>query len=391
MKIALVKRRYSLKAGGSERYCVMMARGLMEAGHEVTVIGHVLDDELKNDVRFVQVPISKWTSSTKNRSFAINCRSAIAAGQFDVTYALGRAFGVDAVRITERLQSHWLNVYYSAGFWRTVQSLNPRHRTLIELERQLYTAHSTRRIVTQSKLDRDLVKRYYGIDDSKITTIYNGIDASLFHEGFRSERHQVRERFGIPQQARLMIFASMDFEGKGLRTILQSMAACRGIEPHLLVLGTGPIAKFSTLARNLGVERQVVFAGRQSHIAACYGAGDVFILPTEYEPFPNVNLEAMACGLPVITTATSGGADILQDSKNGFLISHRNALEEMTDVITRYFSITQSQQETMSRNAVGTAQKFPISATIHKTIEMLMEVADEKQQQLPVASRRRAA
>lgn len=374
MKIALVKRRYSLKSGGSERYCVMLARGLMAAGHRVTVIGHQIDDELRGEVRFMPVPVSRWSSSTKNRSFAVNCAHAIRAGRFDVAYGLGRAYGIDAVRVTERLQSHWLRVYYKPGFAQRLQQLNPRHRTLIELERRIYLADSTRRIVTQSRLDRELLMKYYGVPDEKIRIIYNGIDSRLFHADVQFEREQTRRKFGLPMNAPLLVFASMDFEGKGLRTILQSLTDLKHLGLHLLVLGTGPIQQFHNYARSLGIERQVVFAGRQSDIANCYGAGDLFILPTEYEPFPNVNLEAMACGLPVLTTMTSGGADIINDRQNGYLIPTRNSLSDMSGSLTDFFQLTESQRAQMSRHAIETAKKFPIQNTINNTLVMLEEL-----------------
>ncbi len=112
MRIALVKRRYSLKVGGAERYCVNLARRLTAFGHDVTFIGESIDPELSREVSFVPVTVNRLTSWTKNRSFAENTGRAAREGRFDVVYGLGRAFGLDAVRITDRLQSHWVNVYY---------------------------------------------------------------------------------------------------------------------------------------------------------------------------------------------------------------------------------------------------------------------------------------
>src|SRR4051812_18029254 len=108
MKIALVKRRYSLKVGGAERYCVNLARRLRTFGHDVTFIGESIDAELASEVDFIPIRVNRLTSWTKNRSFAENTGRAAKEGRFDVVYGLGRAFGLDAVRITDRLQSHWL-------------------------------------------------------------------------------------------------------------------------------------------------------------------------------------------------------------------------------------------------------------------------------------------
>src|SRR5690606_12705146 len=115
------------------------------------------------------------------------------------------------------------------------------------------------------------------------------------------------------------------FEGKGLRSILKALAETRHRDCRLIVLGTGPVRRFEHIAAERGVASRVIFAGRRSDIARFYGAGDLFLLPTAYEPFPNVVLEAMATGLPVMTTTTSGGADILRVGKNGYLISDVHA------------------------------------------------------------------
>ncbi len=192
MKIALVKKRYSLRHGGSERYCVNLSRQLKRHGHEVTIIGERIDEELANEVEFRKVSVNRLTSWTHNRSFAENAGQAARDGRFDLVYGLGRSFGLDAVRVTERLQSHWVNVNYRNPANRFLQGLNPRHRTLIDLERAIYQSGQTIRVVTQSRLDRQLVQKYYQIPDEKIRTIHNGVDITAFHPGLRKDSAALR-------------------------------------------------------------------------------------------------------------------------------------------------------------------------------------------------------
>lgn len=378
MKLALVKKRYSLRHGGSERYCVVLARRLKQHGHEVAVIGERIDDELANEVEFHPVPVNRLTSWTYNRSFAENAGRVAKEGRFDLVYGLGRSLGLDAVRVTERLQSHWLNVYYRRSANRWLQGLNPRHRTLIDLERTIYRSHQTRRVVTQSLLDRKLVQEYYQIPEDKIRTIHNGVDITAFHPGVRKESDALRSEFGLSNDEPLLVFASMDFEGKGLRSILKALKETRHTDCRLIVLGTGPERRFRRIAEEFGVASRVIFAGRRSDIARFYGAGDLFLLPTAYEPFPNVVLEAMACGLPVMTTTTSGGADILEPGKNGYLISQVHAVGEMVDSLDQHFDLSESARETMSQSCWATAQEMTIEKNIEKTLELFEEVLREK-------------
>ena len=378
MRIALVKKRYSLRHGGSERYCVVLARRLKQHGHDVSVIGERIDEELAGDVEFHKVAVNRLTSWTHNRSFAENAGGVAKAGGFDLVYGLGRSFGLDAVRVTERLQSHWLNVYYRKPANRWLQRLNPRHRTLIDLERTIYQSDQTKRVVTQSRLDRKLVQEYYRIPEEKIRTIHNGVDITAFHPGLRSESEALRNEFGLSKDEPLLVFASMDFEGKGLRSILNALKETRHADCRLIVLGTGPERRFHRIADDLGVGPRVIFAGRRSDISRFYGAGDLFLLPTAYEPFPNVVLESMACGLPVMTTTTSGGADILEPGRNGYLISQVHAVGEMVDCLNEHFDLPAARREEMSAHCWNTAQEMTIEKNIEKTLELFAEVMSEK-------------
>ncbi len=378
MRLALIKRRYSLKVGGSERYCVMLARSLRAAGHEVTVIGESIDEELSGEVTFLPVAVNRLTSWLRNRSFAENAGKLATAGRFDIVYGLGRSFGLDCVRVTERLQSHWLDVYYRNPINRLLQRWNPRHRTLIDLEKTIYHSPMVRRIVTQCRLDRKLLIEEYNVPESKIRTIYNGVDTLVFNPEMRHLGPFVRRELGIPADVPLLVFASMDFEGKGLRSILRALQATKHRTARLLVLGNGPISRFKGIAQSLGVGERTLFAGRRSDIQRYYAAGDLFLLPTAYEPFPNVNLESMACGLPVMTTNTAGGADIIREGENGYLISDVHAVDEMIACLDAHCGLASDARKRMSDVCWATAQQYPLERNVQQTLSMFEEVVREK-------------
>jgi UDP-glucose:(heptosyl)LPS alpha-1,3-glucosyltransferase len=379
MRIALVKRRYSLKVGGAERYCVNLSRRLTAFGHDVTFIGESIDPELSREVSFVPVTINRLTSWTKNRSFAENTGRAAREGHFDVVYGLGRAFGLDAVRITDRLQSHWLNVYYRNPAYRTLQRCNPRHRTLIGLERTIFHSSNVRRIVTQSRLDRQLVVDYYGIPEEKIRTIYNGVDTSVFHPGVRADRLALREELGVEPNRPLLVFASMDFRGKGLKSLLRAFQIARIARvARLAVVGKGSIHLFRRMAESLGVGKSVLFVGHRTDIHRFYGAADLSLMPTTYEPFPNVNLESLACGTPALTTTTAGGADLIEDGKTGYLISNVHAIGEIADRLDSHFSLSSAERARMSDCCWEKARHMTVERNAQHTVELFEEVLREK-------------
>src|SRR5262245_10130109 len=130
MHVALVRRFCSLKKAGAERYCVNLFRQLQKLGHQVTIVGEGIDDELRSEVDFLPVPVTQWTSWTKNQSFADNVAKVVKTRRFDVVHGLSRANGLDTYRLTDPLQTHWINIYYRHPVERWIQHLNPRHRTI---------------------------------------------------------------------------------------------------------------------------------------------------------------------------------------------------------------------------------------------------------------------
>lgn len=378
MHIALVRRCYSLKKAGAERYCVNLSRQLQQLGHQVTIIGETIDPELRDQIEFLPVKVNHFASWTKNRSFAANVEQVVKQHRFDVVHGLSRTPAVDTFRLTDPLQAHWLNVFYRRGWVNTLQHWNPRHRAILEIERAVYQSKRVRRYITQSKLDTRLLVEYYGVPEQKIVRVSNGVDINQFNLHSRVESGRVREELGVERGQPLLLFASMDFRRKGLGPLLQALTRCRTPDIKLLVLGNGDVRTYGRMARQLGLDRNVIFAGRQSAMARFYGAGDLFVLPTIYEPFPNVNLESMACGTPVLTSETAGGADIIRVGENGYLVAEPDAVQEMADCIDHYLALSDSARQVMSQHCWQTAQGLTAELNARRTLAVFEDVIREK-------------
>ncbi|MDZ4688606.1 MAG: glycosyltransferase family 4 protein [Planctomycetaceae bacterium] len=378
MRIAIVRRVCSLKKAGAERYCVNLFRQLQRLGHDVTIAGEAVDDELRGEVPFLPVPVLRLTSWTRNRSFYENAARVTQAGRFDIVHGLSRVGGLDTYRLTDPLQTHWLRVYYRGGWQRSLQQWNPRHRTLLDIERRLFGPQGPRRIIVQSHLDARLLKEYFGVSEHRLRRVPNGVDLTVFSPDDGHDRDAIRTELGLSADQPLLVFASMDFRRKGLDSLLRALAKIERSETQLIVLGDGDIAGYHRRAEQLGVGERVQFLGRQSQMRRYYRAGDLFVLPTIYEPFPNVNLEAMACGLPVITTATAGGADIVQEGVNGALIPDAWAVDELTDRINRLLSQSATECERMAAACVATARQFPVERNAREVAAVLEEAYRDK-------------
>jgi glycosyltransferase involved in cell wall biosynthesis len=176
-----------------------------------------------------------------------------------------------------------------------------------------------RRIVAISERVRRQLKQHYRVPDDRIVTIPNGINLSRFDPANVKSRAEVRRSFGVPDDVSLLLFVGSQFRLKGLEFVIRALAEMK-TRAILLVVGGDSAAPCKRLAEQLGVRDRVIFAGARSDLPSIYPAADAFVLPTLYETFALVCLEAMASGLPVLASPVGGIEDYLIDGENGIHI-----------------------------------------------------------------------
>ncbi len=197
--------------------------------------------------------------------------------------------------------------------------MSPYHRYVLRAERRLFTSSWLRAVVCNSKMVRDDIGRRFGVPAQRMHVVYNAVDSDGFHPNLRSLRTWVRERHHISDAATLYLLVGSGYMRKGVAAAIRAMAQLPPTT-HLMIVGRDRrIGDYVKLAQQLGVKDRVTFAGPQAEPKPYYGAADVFVLPTLYDPCPNAALEAMACALPVITSTTSGAAELAQERDAGLV------------------------------------------------------------------------
>ena len=179
---------------------------------------------------------------------------------------------------------------------------------------------------------------HYAVPEKKIKVIYNGVDIKRFSPlNTQIYRTQVRKELSISEDAKVILFVGSGFERKGLGTLIRAAASLikSGRNLRLVIIGRGNINKFKSIAKKCGIQNSIIFLDAQSEVERLYAAADIFALPTIYDPFSNATLEAMASGLPVITTRNNGAAELMQDGEEGFV------LEDLTD----YAALTEKNRQ----------------------------------------------
>ncbi len=335
MNIALVNHTFSLTHGGLERFSVNLATMLHQEGHSVHVFAHRWQD-LPDGIQVHAVPMAKRPGFWRVLSFARNARTLVNQGDFDVVYGLTRSFGLDLYRLGDGVQRHWMRLRYPFAPWRWLNYLvNPVHWANLYLERSILGPGGPW-IVTNSKLVQGHVQRYYDSNPERVQVVYNGVDPARFSpEQVRASRDEIRSSLGLGMADKAILYVSNNWKRKGLVVLLRAVANLDkiGCQVHVLVVGRGRPASFQRLAQRLGIADRVHLVGATDRVEEYYGAADLAVLPTMYDPFSNVCLEAMACGLPVVTTAENGASELVCPGENGFIQRDAQSYQELSGLL----------------------------------------------------------
>jgi UDP-glucose:(heptosyl)LPS alpha-1,3-glucosyltransferase len=254
-------------------------------------------------------------------SFARTVCRELGKRSFDLVQSHERLSCCDIYRAGDGVHREWLRqlarVRGPSGRLGIV--LNPYHHYIKRAEKCMFTSPRLKAVICNSKMVRDEIKHHFGLTDDRLHVIYSGVDTNAYHPDLRRHRAEIRQRHGIPENATLFLFVGSGFERKGVSALLRALAALPE-QACLLVVGRDKrLANYQEQASTLGLGQRVVFAGSQADVSSYYGAADALVLPTLYDPFPNVALEAMACGLAVVTSTKCGAAELIRPGENGFV------------------------------------------------------------------------
>lgn len=326
MKLALVRQTYT-PYGGAERFVERALTALREQDIDVTVIARNWQGEAGPG--FLRCNPFFLGRTWRDAGFARCVRRIIASGRFDLVQSHERIPGCHIYRAGDGVHATWLDLRNAARgvSLRLTFAISPWHRYTLAAEAAMFGHPDLRAVICNSRMVKEDIARRFGVAECKLHVIYNGVDLGHFHPGLRQEhRSAVRTELGIDDAVPLILFVGSGFERKGVPTLLSALARMERRDVQLLVVGRDRQQEaMAALAGQLGVAERVRFLGGQKDVRPYYGVADCFALPTLYDPMPNAALEALACGLPVATSTTSGAAELITPGENGLVGEARDA------------------------------------------------------------------
>ena len=357
-----------MKKGGAERFAANLCRCLAEAGHSVTVVAEVFDPAVHPDIIHVPIRVNRTTSASRTRSFHERSQEALAKLEVDAVLALSRTFPADAFRVSDPLHRYWMGIRYPGAIRRMVENLNPRHRAILALEDGILDPENTRMIITNSELSKRLIGERYDYPAERIHVVYNGVDLKTFSPS-PDPGGKARE------SCVWLLFVGQDFRRKGLAPLLEALAIAdrAGHVLSLRVIGRDDPKPYRELAEKLGIADRVTFEGPTGKIQEAYRSADLFVFPTLYDPFANVCLESLACGLPVLTTSTNGSSEVVEECIEGYVVDGAvvGLSERLAEKIGTFCSLSYDVRERMGHASRSKAEKFTIAANANTVLDLL--------------------
>ncbi len=392
MKIALVIRKYDAAGGGAERWTDRHARMLVSNGHEV----HVVATQVYGASKDVTCHITGTRVRPGPRArirIAQQIADFLAGQTFDIVHDMGVGWHCDVFMPhhgTHRAvyDQRSTNLFTPERWIRGMcYHLLPRYRQFQHVEQRQYTQGGHKLFIAVSDMVRQQMMVNHAVPEGRIRVVYNGIDIRRFQPtNGTQERDTFREQLGFTDQT-LFLLVAEDFDLKGLNTILHALATLRreGQRIGMIVVGAGTMKgqkicgistgracdRFPRLARRLGCADLVRFVGRQRTPLPYYHAADVYVQPSLYDACSLVVLEAMACGLPVITSKHNGVSTLIAQEAEGRVIDNPRSVSELAAMMRLYL-------DPLQRHSVGPRARQRVERhSAQRNYDEILAVYDE--------------
>jgi UDP-glucose:(heptosyl)LPS alpha-1,3-glucosyltransferase len=319
MRLGLVRQRYT-PFGGAERFLERAIDALIERGVQVRVYTRSWPEARSGRIEPVICNPHYFGGVWRDASFARAVRSALARDRPDLVQTHERIAGCDIFRAGDGVHRAWLAERLRAGgrAERLAIAANPHHRYLLAAEAKVFADPSLKAVICISRMVKDDLRRHFPFPEEKLHVIYSAVDPREFNPGVRERRAATRARLGIADSDVVFLLVGSGYARKGVPVALRSLARLPA-RARLVVVGRDKNpARYEALARRAGVRDRVVFAGPQQDPRPYLGAADAFVLPTLYDPLSNAVLEALACGLPVVTSRHCGAGELVVEHDAGW-------------------------------------------------------------------------
>lgn len=383
MRIAFITRGYN-KQGGVSRYVAELAEAFSQE-HEVHIFTNFWEDVSSEKIIFHKIPMIKGSFFLKRKkiglvtilqvySFTLMSRFKIKLNNFDLVHSMGDCFIPFDVYTAESCHKAALKKARKRekgiiNFFKNTR-LNPLNLIVLSLEKFTFNPKNYKKIIAVSTVTKNEIIAEYGVPKEDIIVIPNGINLDEFKlENKEMFREKIRDKHKIKPEEIVILFVGHEFKRKGLKNLIEALPLINNDLTKILVVGRSNERPFVKMAKGLGIAEKVIFVGHSPKIQEYFACADIFCFPTMDEAFGLVIIEALAAGLPTITSKIAGAAELMHDGKDGLLLDDPTSSQEIASKINLLIN-NKELREQISQEAQKTAQKYSWAEIARRTLEV---------------------
>ncbi|HVX60291.1 MAG TPA: glycosyltransferase family 4 protein [Pirellulales bacterium] len=383
MRIGLVIESLLPQRGGAEHWTWQFAQRLVRAGHEVHAVAAQFSPETER-IGVIPHPLEPVTSRI---TFAQAAERILDELSLDVTHDMGCGWHCDLFqphggsRSAAFEQNLLLLPSWLRPIKRTTARWLPRYREFRQLTMGQYMAENRLFIALSKMVARDF-ERYHGVRRDQLRLVYNGVDVERFSPEHRWRyRRVVRDELGLDDDDTLLLIVAHNFRLKGVPSLLTAVGKllAEGERVRLAVVGGKRRASLLRMAERRGAAAAVTFVGPVDDATAYYAAADVYVQPTFYDPCSLVVLEALASGLPVVTSLFNGAGELITEGKHGFLVNDPGNAEELVEALRPL--LDEHVRDRMGRAARQLAMNHSLERNCQEIMAIYEEIAGRRRQE----------
>lgn len=367
MDIAFIKQKF-VPFGGGEGYVQRLMDRCVEQGAQVHLLTASWEGDDAGRISVHRIPMQTHSRLARLNSFSGGVATYLKKNRFDAVMSLERTVGQHVWRGGEGVHRVWLDM--RSKFEPPIKQLAIKcsafQRAVLNVEEECI--RSTPFLIANSDMvKRDLLHAFPDLDNSRISVIYNGINPGRFSLADRDEnRARLRHELKLGE-APVLLLAGSGFRRKGVKEAIDMLRFQR--EVILLVMGRDRPESWKKFAHRKGVYDRVRFLTPNKNLTPYFHAVDAALVPSWYDPFPNVGIEALACGTPVVTTRPCGTFDLIEEGRNGASFEYPDQIEAFSDAVGRALRITDPAAVS------GTVAGMTDQRNAEQTMALLMKAA----------------
>jgi len=344
MKKIFLIRANKTKFGGAENYLERFTTSMSNKGYDFKVVNSKIPKFFPSWVRAIAFSI--FVCLTKGKRFY---------------FSLERITCPDLYRAGDGVHKAFLKRFNKSKF-------NMLHPAYLYLEKKCFK--NSKKIIANSKMIKDEIIGEYGIDKGKIEVVYNGIDVEIDGNSYIQSLEEISNEFYVDLNRPIFLYVGNGFERKGVAEFLNIIKKIGDENILAFVIGHDKkIDYYKNLARELLIEEKVIFTGQRRDVNKFFTISDFFILPTFYDPFANVILEALFFRNIVFTTRSNGASEILEKR---FVM--KDPMDSSIILLIKSLIQDKKTREKIKNENHNLSNKYSIDKNLINTLKVINEV-----------------